>query len=437
LQKFAVDFEGTLRYFAWDGMNQIVEKDSALVTQKRHTHGATPIEGIGSIVVTRKGGSEWQVPSYDHRGSLFYLADSEDGVTDLVNEFNAYGEPVVVPSGDAPTRFGYQGTFWMQFSVAGQTRYVSMRPYRPVEGRFGQRDPLGRGSNLYLYVRNAPPMLVDPWGLDARDTWRRVEQNQREQRQLRQQIKQELGRAGTSGADYDRWQELMEKQRKLQDEWDRLIGQYPSEENLPSPPRPKQQYGPDNPCRALGNRKPTLFIECARGAGLFARAGGTPAPFDVYINREYMSEWFVGVSATGIVAGEELPIRPIAGHMQHEWRRPSGEGRYRVPQKWQGDFRKLKYSIWINCAEQVTEPALRWAVTEPGTIGFWGADTPAQGASDKHTVALPVARRGTIQCWYEIRGTLETVSSSGRPMRVHPKYECKNNMSEVGVVTIQ
>jgi YD repeat-containing protein len=158
LQKFAVDFEGTLRYFAWDGMNQIVEKDSALVTQKRHTHGHTPIEGIGALVVTKRktaGTYHYQYPHFDHRGSLFDLEDTDPGVTDLANEFNAYGE-AVASSGDAPTRFGYQGTFWMQYSVAGWTRYVSMRDYRPLEGRFGQRDVLARLAWIFALANSTP-----------------------------------------------------------------------------------------------------------------------------------------------------------------------------------------------------------------------------------------------------------------------------------------
>jgi hypothetical protein len=88
LQRRAIDFAGTLSYFVWDGLNQIIEKDAALSTAMRHTHGHTPIEGIGSVVHTMtERGSE--VPTYDHRGSVFDV--ETPFANDLHVEYNAFG----------------------------------------------------------------------------------------------------------------------------------------------------------------------------------------------------------------------------------------------------------------------------------------------------------------------------------------------------------
>jgi len=135
MQRFAASFAGTVAYFGWDGMNQLVEKDSSLSTVAQHTHGATPIQGIGSVIVTKRS-AEYQYPHYDHRGSLFVLEDT--GTTDLEAEYNAFGEELQ-RSGAAVSRFGYQGTAWMRLDSG---LYVSPTQfYDPGPGRFIQENP--------------------------------------------------------------------------------------------------------------------------------------------------------------------------------------------------------------------------------------------------------------------------------------------------------
>ncbi|MHC4252823.1 MAG: RHS repeat domain-containing protein [Planctomycetota bacterium] len=171
-------------------MNQLEERADDLSLTAQHTHGATPIDGIGSVVVTNRA-PYYQYPHYDHRGSLFVLEDT--GTTDLEAEYNAFGEELE-RSGNAVTRFGYQGTAWMRLDSG---LYVSpTRLYVPGQGRFGQVDPLkllvmrrhvgqwvvlpygesvmslgGRDAigdegdvKLYAYARGAPAALVDPFG---------------------------------------------------------------------------------------------------------------------------------------------------------------------------------------------------------------------------------------------------------------------------------
>jgi hypothetical protein len=178
-------------------MNQLVEKDDSLTTQRVHTHGATPVEGIGSIIVTNRktgNGDEFQYPHYDHRGSLFDLEDTEAGVS-LAAEYNAFGEEIS-RSGSAATRFGYQGTAWMRHDSG--LLVSPTRLYVPERGAFSQEDPLPllltRGSlgvfesrpydarvgrilkkdllwfsSGYAYVRDRPIAATDPLGL--RTVW--------------------------------------------------------------------------------------------------------------------------------------------------------------------------------------------------------------------------------------------------------------------------
>ena len=102
-KRFADGRDGAPAYFAWDGLNPLVEKDATGATVKSHTHGAAAIAGIGSVVVTRRKSGEtdlYQYPHYDHRGSLFELTGDEA----LSAEYNAFGEELE-RSGAAVTRF--------------------------------------------------------------------------------------------------------------------------------------------------------------------------------------------------------------------------------------------------------------------------------------------------------------------------------------------
>jgi RHS repeat-associated protein len=159
MQRYAIDFAGTLAYFAWDGLNQLEERGDDLSLTARHTHGYTPIEGIGSVIVTKRS-SDYQYPSYDHRGSLFNLEDT--GAADLEAQYDAFGEELR-RSGSAVARFGYQGTAWMRHDSG---LYVSpTRAYVPGVGRFGQQDLLPGPQNAYALLGYQHVAGVDPTGL--------------------------------------------------------------------------------------------------------------------------------------------------------------------------------------------------------------------------------------------------------------------------------
>jgi YD repeat-containing protein len=137
MQRYWANWGASQSYFQWDGLNQIIEKDGDLNTVAQHTHGAVPVAGIGSVVETERS-TGTQYPSYDSRGSLHDLEDASVGNLDA--EYNAFGEELT-RTGNAVTRFGYQGTAWTVMTVGSTIVYLSpTRIYFPDCGRFVQRD---------------------------------------------------------------------------------------------------------------------------------------------------------------------------------------------------------------------------------------------------------------------------------------------------------
>jgi len=62
--------------------------------------------------------------------------------------------------------FGFTG---QRYESETGLLYLRARYYDPDSGRFLTKDPLGiaAGPNAYIYVKNSPPNLVDPLGLDT------------------------------------------------------------------------------------------------------------------------------------------------------------------------------------------------------------------------------------------------------------------------------
>jgi RHS repeat-associated protein len=104
----------------------------------------------------------------DALGSTMALTDGgQSKVTHY--SYGAYGAVASTgASGPATTTspFEYTGA---DFNPADQLVYLRNRFYSPQLGRFVSEDPigLGRGANVYAYVRGNPISYVDPWGLWA------------------------------------------------------------------------------------------------------------------------------------------------------------------------------------------------------------------------------------------------------------------------------
>ena len=101
----------------------------------------------------------------DRQGSVRDVLDNSGNVKDAIT-YDGFGN--IISETDSTYRGNYAWT-GRQFDVETDLQYNRARWYDPTTGRWQSQDPLGfdaGDSNLYRYVRNAPPQAVDPSGLD-------------------------------------------------------------------------------------------------------------------------------------------------------------------------------------------------------------------------------------------------------------------------------
>ncbi len=155
-----------------DGMNPLYDlaDNDAMTPRRAYYHGHAPTGGIGSTVVVQQaapGGTYYEYPIYDHRGTVARLTDENGNVT-AYYEYNAWGqelrEEVVVPTG-ATNRLRYQSN-WIELKDSDGTFYLPPqgRLYDSKIGGFLQRDTRGGVAGSYIFVGNNPLRYVDPTG---------------------------------------------------------------------------------------------------------------------------------------------------------------------------------------------------------------------------------------------------------------------------------
>ena len=174
LRRYAMQDSDGLRYFTWDGLNLLVEQDDSGDVVAEYTHGASPIEGIGTMVAAKKevdGATYFQYAAYDHRGTVVRLTDENGDVTDYY-EYSAWGVPLQRQVSGVDSRWGYSSN-WIDLKDSdGELVLSPARLYSAVDSRFLQRDMLGFVDSLNLYEAfggNANK-YVDPLGLQD-DYW--------------------------------------------------------------------------------------------------------------------------------------------------------------------------------------------------------------------------------------------------------------------------
>jgi RHS repeat-associated protein len=151
---------GTLRYYDWDGINVIQEKDGTNAVTERQVHGYAPIPSVGDIALMDKGGTPY-VPVADQVGTTWGLLDSNATIASYY-EYDAFGvSRGVSESVSNLYRFGTK-----RLDADPGLYHFIARQYEADLGRFGSRDPLGPyPQHLYEYCRDAPIGRVDPTGL--------------------------------------------------------------------------------------------------------------------------------------------------------------------------------------------------------------------------------------------------------------------------------
>jgi len=155
--RFIYDGDAVVEEYAWD------TQSSSWVLAAVYVHGI----GIDNTLTIERDGNVYYY-HYDGYGSVSELTD-EDGALAQAYEYDAWGIATIYdPESAIENPYLYTGRRW---DAAIGLYYYRARHYAPTLGRFLQPDPIGYGdgTNLYVYVRNAPSVFVDPTGMDPSD----------------------------------------------------------------------------------------------------------------------------------------------------------------------------------------------------------------------------------------------------------------------------
>ena len=179
-------------YFMYDkdGLCQLVERNNTGNVRAEYTRGFAPIAGIGDMVAAKINTattSYYQYPIYDQPGNVYRIVNASGVITGSF-EYNAWGEKLLNQPPPEGTRFGFSAPAWMtpKDDPDGWLLLSPTRAYCAATGRFLQKDPAANnpsasgsrrfdsgiklmlGTNLYVYVQNAPMVGIDP---DGRFPW--------------------------------------------------------------------------------------------------------------------------------------------------------------------------------------------------------------------------------------------------------------------------
>ncbi|MBI2567219.1 MAG: DUF4157 domain-containing protein [Candidatus Schekmanbacteria bacterium] len=112
-----------------------------------------------------RGGSTYRLIS-DHLGSVRLVVDAATGAVAQRIDYDASGR-VLLDTNPGFQPFGFAGGLYDPDT--GLVRFGA-RDYDAEVGRWTVRDPIlfrGGQANLFVYVRNDPVNLTDPWGLEG------------------------------------------------------------------------------------------------------------------------------------------------------------------------------------------------------------------------------------------------------------------------------
>ena len=154
--------DGFSTRYVYDGPHVIAEYDGNNNLLRKYIYGPGIDQPVCMIEVADSNAVYYY--HFDALGSVVALSD-KDGDTVQTYEYSVFGQ-VAVEDINHPNPYMFAGR---RFDIEIGLYYNRARYYNPFTGRFLQSDPIGYedGMNMYMYCRNNPLSLADPYGLDA------------------------------------------------------------------------------------------------------------------------------------------------------------------------------------------------------------------------------------------------------------------------------
>jgi RHS repeat-associated protein len=164
---------GTITRYLYDNQNILFDYDQSGNVLRAYTHGA----GIDEPLMWISGGTTYYYHA-DALGSISMIS-SASGTVIQTNVYDAFGS---IQSGNTLSQpFAFTGR---EYDSETGLYYYRARYYDPLTGRFISKDPIGLNggnvnlygyvdtvwkplneTNLYMYTRDNPVNLTDPFGL--------------------------------------------------------------------------------------------------------------------------------------------------------------------------------------------------------------------------------------------------------------------------------
>jgi len=142
---------GTVTDYVLDGLQVLLEKNTAGSTQVRYVPGLARIAGTTVSYYLE-----------DRLGSVVGLAGDSQAMTDTF-QYDAWGNELQ-QQGTTNPAYQWVGESGYYLNPDAGLYLLGMRHYSSSTGRFLTRDPISATSNLYDYANNAPTKFVDPTG---------------------------------------------------------------------------------------------------------------------------------------------------------------------------------------------------------------------------------------------------------------------------------
>ena len=151
----------TVTKFLWDAQKVLLETDGQNATVAAYTLSD---DVYGDLVSQRRSGVS-RFHQFDALGSTDRLTASDGTVTDSY-VYYAFGQERA-SSGTTTNPYRYLGRLGY-YRNGTNLLYLRARHYQPATARFLSAEAFGTLGSRYQYCRNAPGILADPSGLQAK-----------------------------------------------------------------------------------------------------------------------------------------------------------------------------------------------------------------------------------------------------------------------------